>query len=196
MNITEIFKSIVLSYFFLFIFVYTSTNTMAISFKIKESKETIALKKDFKWINEDIYRIIKRNCKKYNLDIVLVCSVIQYESGTYCGNDLKKMKTVRSYMGAIGMMQLMPVHLPKNPKALEDPKINIEKGCWYLSKCIKKARTMGFKKIYAEACRMYNSGLNGKRIKYKGWAYVNRIQRMYNKVSVEFENYKMYLANI
>lgn len=159
----------------------------------KDIIKTQELQKDFGWINLDIYKIIQKNCKKYNLDVILVCSVIQNESGTYCNNNLEYMLRVRSYAGAIGLCQIMPFHV-KDPRTLKDPNINIERGCWYLTKCITKARNLGFKKIYAEACRLYNSGVNAKRWEYKNWAYVNRIQNMYNRVSFELENNKIYLA--
>ena len=158
-----------------------------------ESPEVKELKQHFPWINENVYNIINKNCKVYGLEVVLVCSVIQYESGMYCKNNLEWMSRVISYAGAIGICQIMPLHV-KNPEDLKYRAINIDRGCWYLSKCIKKAKNCGYKKIYAEACRMYNSGLHAKRSNYRGWAYVYRIQNIYEKTNKHMVNNNIYLV--
>jgi soluble lytic murein transglycosylase-like protein len=131
------------------------------------------LSQQYKWINLFVYDIILENAKKYNLEIKLICALIQEESGTYCNNNLRHMKKVISYAGAIGIMQVMYFHFD-NPAQGKVLRHNIKKGCWYLKKSLKKA-----KGNIREACRFYNAGLGSIRDKYKGWAYVYRIERNY-----------------
>jgi len=133
----------------------------------------------YDWMSPRAYIIIMDCSRKYSIDPVFVCSVIQYESGDYCNNDLSKMLTVRSHAGAIGVMQVMPLHF-KVIKEAETLKGNINKGCWYLSECMKKS-----KGNMREAARMYNAGLYSKRWKYRNWKYVNKIIKKYNSVMVK-----------
>ena len=105
------------------------------------------------------------------------------------------MKVVRSHSGAIGLCQIMPFHLPKNPKLLEIPEINIEKGCWYLSKCVAKAKRLKFRNIIITSARFYNAGLGNKHWKYKNWKYTFRINRLYNKAKSGLQN-NTYLAGL
>lgn len=135
--------------------------------------EYIKLSKQYKWINHFVYDIISENARNYNLDKKLICALIQEESGTYCNNNLRKMKKVISYAGAIGIMQVMPFHFD-NPTKGKVLRFNIAKGCWYVKKSLQKA-----KGNIREACRFYNAGLNSVRKEYKGWAYVYRIERNY-----------------
>jgi len=121
------------------------------------------------WLNIEVYSTIEYFSYKYRINKSLVLAVIQQESGSYCDNKLEKMIKVRSYAGAIGIMQIMPFHV-EDFKQLYDYRTNIEKGIWYLSKCLKKS-----KYNIVEACRMYNAGLNSKRWKYRNWAYTKRI---------------------
>ena len=148
----------------------------AITNSKKADKEFALLVKHFKWMDRDTYSIIKERSLHYGLDIIYVSSVIQYESGSYCGNNLEWMKRVRSHAGAIGLMQVMPFHA-KNPKMLEDVKFNIHKGTWYLSLCLKKS-----KGSLIHTARRYNAGVNNKAWKYKNWPYVNRIIKKYKQV--------------
>jgi soluble lytic murein transglycosylase-like protein len=147
--------------------------TMNPDIEVKEDRDFLKLAGQYKWLDVNIYNIINEKAKKYKIDKELVCAVIQYESGDYCRNNLKKMRVVVSRSGAIGPMQIMSFHT-KNPKLLYNLKFNIEKGTWYLSVCLKKS-----KGNIREACRMYNAGVNSKRWKYKNWAYVNRIEKSY-----------------
>lgn len=158
-----------------------------IEYKEKATKYD-KLKKSFPWLNEKIYKIIVAKSKKYKLDPILVCSVIEYESARACRiwikkgkkyivkYSLRKMQYVHSKSNAIGFMQIMPFHVKGSYKQLYNPWLNIEKGTWYYSLCLKKAKRLGYKNPIVEANRMYNSGLHGKRWRYsrklwKGYAY-------------------------
>ena len=145
----------------------------------KADKEFALLVKHFKWMDRDTYSIIKERSLHYGLDIVYVSSVIQYESGSYCGNNLEWMKRVHSKSNAIGMMQLLSRYwAPKgNYKLLYDPKININLGCSYLKHCLVKSKGNLW-----HTARRYNQGANGKAWKYRNWAYVKRIIKKYNHV--------------
>ena len=77
--------------------------------------------------------------KEYNLDPLFVAAIIKAES--------KFLNRARSRAGAIGLMQLMPPTARElaaelgmkniSEKDLEDPKININLGTYYLSKLEK-----------------------------------------------------------
>jgi len=186
--------------------------TKAITSQVIVDREYLILKNNFKWLDEHNYNIIKNACNKYKVDIKYACSVIQYESGDYCNNDWFKMSKVVSRAGAIGPFQIMPFHV-KNKNTLYNFEVNAEKGAWYLSLCIEKAKKLKIKynsiankyinkykktgskkylnyakyyysfKIEKEASRMYNAGLYNKRWKYKNWKYVNRIYNKYNSIT-------------
>lgn len=114
------------------------------------------LKAKHKWLNLEIYRIIKVVCHKKKLSEALVCAVIQIESGNFCNNNLKKMEKVRGSSGEIGLMQVIPrFHLLKGetPKDLEKPEFNITKGCGYLKDCLQLAHN-----DLRTALKNYNSG--------------------------------------
>lgn len=141
--------------------------------EIKIDHEYIKLKSIFKWLEKDVYYAIKKECEKNEIDPVLLMSVIQYESGDYCKNEINKMTKVVSYAGAIGICQIMPFHA-KNPMDLYDYRYNIKKGAWYLSACLEASGGN-----VREAARRYNQGIHGNPKRYKNWAYVNRINRKY-----------------
>ena len=68
-----------------------------------------------------------------------------------------------------------------------DPEINIELGCRYYSMCLKKSKKQGWKNYIANANRMYNQGLHGKKWRYKNWKhYAYPIVRKYNKVKNDY----------
>ncbi len=75
---------------------------------------------------------IVRNSQKYGLDPVLVTQVLWVESGAR--------PWVRSPLGAIGLMQVMP-HMAKPlglAGSLASIESNIEAGCWILSDNIRR----------------------------------------------------------
>ena len=141
------------------------------------------LKKHFKWMNQEIYPILKKECKRQHIDIRLMCSIIQYESGDYCKNDYQWMKKVHSTSNAIGLCQvLVRYHSPNNPHALYNPEINVKKGVAILAECLTKAQKENWQNPAREACRYYNAGPYSKRYRYNNWSYVNKIWNKYNGV--------------
>ncbi len=156
--------------------------------QFKEERKIIAkytyLFKYYEWIEQDrqVFSYIYFYAKRYNITPELICAIIQAESGEYCKNNLKWMARVKSYAGAIGIMQVMPFH-SKTPWKLKKLKYNISKGVWYFNKCLKKS-----KGNIREACRYYNAGLNNKRWRYKNWKYVDKIQRHHNAVTKQYKN--------
>lgn len=157
------------------------------------SYEFMVAKENFPWLTEELLEDIRFYCSYwkdvYELDEFAVCSLIHEESGNFCGNDLDKMKKVVSWAGAIGIMQVMPIHSPNNPNKLKNHKFNLKKGIWYFARCMKKG-----KGNIKEASRMYNAGLNNKRWKYKNWAYSNRVQKNYQEVTKDLNAYENLLA--
>jgi len=85
--------------------------------------------------SSDVRRIsvaIVRNSEKYGLDPMLVSQVLWVESGAR--------PWVRSPLGAIGLMQVMPhmaepLHLAGSLASIES---NIEAGCWILADNIRR----------------------------------------------------------
>lgn len=132
------------------------------------------LKQQYVWLTPDVYYPIYEEARKYpNVTMDDVCALIQYESGNYCHNRIECMKTVVSYAGAIGLMQIIQKYHYKNGnrKDLEIPSINIRIGTKYYSICLALAK--GNKK---EALRFYNAGPVSNVANYRGWAgYVNPI---------------------
>ena len=132
----------------------------------------------YKWMTSEIDSIILKNCKKFNINAKVVYALIEYESGRYCKGDIEYMKIVRSHAGAIGIMQIMPIHARLrglHPSALEDPELNIKIGVSYLAETMKIAKMRGYKNIQAEGLRMYNQGPGrgdgmAHRIKYRNWS--------------------------
>jgi soluble lytic murein transglycosylase len=108
--------------------------------------------------------IINKFSKHYNIDPLLVTSVIKEESNFN--------EKARSRSGAMGLMQIMPATAKdlcneleiKNFKIqdLEDPEINIHIGTYYLSKLLKE---FDGKKILALAA--YNAGMGKTKNWYK-----------------------------
>lgn len=142
---------------------------------VQIEKEFYKLQQKYTWLDFSTYRIILQNSIRYTIEPAYVCAVIQYESGDYCANNLPDMIKVISWAGARGIMQVMPFH-SDTPDELLTAKGCIKKGCWYLSKCLKKG-----KGNIREAARMYNAGLFNIRSNYKNWAYVNRIEKSVNE---------------
>ena len=147
------------------------------------------LKKTFTWMNPEIYWIIKTEANaqrsKINIQVdyvKLICSLIAAESGEFCRNNYEWMNRVHSHSNAIGIMQILAkYHSPKNPKALYNPKINVQKGVMYLTHCLQKSIKEGHKNPVQIACLYYNAGAGAKIWRYRNWGYVNKIQMYYGK---------------
>lgn len=144
-----------------------------------QNKKYQTLKKQYKWLTTKKFQIIedeviRQKAWKYKINTKFICALIQYESNG--------VSTAISRSGARGMCQIMPFHHPKNPKALYNDKLNVQKGVWYLKLCMKKARYNR-----AEALRMYNSGLYAKRHRYRNWKYVKNILRAFYKSNKNFK---------
>ncbi|MGF7056525.1 soluble lytic murein transglycosylase [Brassicibacter mesophilus] len=100
---------------------------------------------NFKWIGRILYPVnygeyIIDFSEKYDVDPFLVSAIIRVESKYY--------KDAISHKGARGLMQVAPITGKwacqeigidnYSDELLFDPKINIEIGCWYLSKLFKQ----------------------------------------------------------
>lgn len=89
---------------------------------------------------QKLARLIKKECRKYNLNPYLVLAIIKVESGFN--------PAAISSQGAIGLMQMMPqtaMHIAsqkgiilKNELSLHDPLINVELGIYYLNYLFKR----------------------------------------------------------
>ena len=158
---------------------------MDTSFEI--NSKYFQLKKEFPWMNQEIYHIIMKESRKQYCKIPmkldfpkLICSVITAESGEFCNNNYERMLRVRSVSNALGIMQLMvKYYAPKNPESLYNPEINVQKGVMYLTVCLQKSIKEGHKNPIQIACAYYNAGSNCKLWRYNNWGYVNKIQKYY-----------------
>lgn len=105
----------------------------------------IAVFINLKWIGKIIYPLyyedyIKKYSYKYDIDPILVASIIRVESKYY--------KDAKSHRGARGLMQISPITgkwaaeeigiIGYNEDFLYDPEINIMIGCWYLDRLYKQ----------------------------------------------------------
>ncbi len=98
---------------------------------------------------------ILRYAKEYGLEPALVCAVIYTESSFN--------ENAKSRVGATGLMQIMPAtgmeiaagigREPYSEEMLNEPDLNIEFGCYYLSKMIDRFDG----NVYA-ALAAYNAG--------------------------------------
>jgi len=151
-------------------------------------------KANFKWMTKEAYEVITKWCEIRDFDMLFVCALITYESADHPKTKFnwKKMQYVKSPSGAVGPMQLMPVHSPKNPDLRYNIDFNIEKGTWYLKSCVAKARKEGWKNIYKQACRYYNAGKGNKIKNYKNWGYVVKILKKYKEVKVRLMSVNSY----
>jgi soluble lytic murein transglycosylase len=120
----------------------------------------------FKSVNRFFYNdMITHYATMYKLDPLFVCSVINEES--------KFFKYAVSKVGAIGLMQLMPntakdlaIELGiKNftPEMLYNPEINVQIGCYYISKLIDY-----FNNDIILALCAYNAGITNAQ-KWRGY---------------------------
>ena len=178
----------------LILLLVVSINLSCVSIQVQRDMEYKLLKKHYKYMNKEAYKFIKWWSNDRKIDIILTCSLIDYESGD-CRKtkfNWEKMKRVHSRSNAIGVMQLLrKYHGGKNWRDLYDPNINIKRGTMYLKLCIMKSRRQGFKNVYAEALRMYNSGMGADRDDYPDYLwnnYVYRIMVKYEKVKNDMWN--------
>lgn len=127
------------------------------------------LKQKYPWLDISLYCIVIDNSIMNNIDPVLICSLIHFESGGK--------KTALSNKGARGLMQLMACHLKGTKYTIRDlykPSININLGCRHFAFCKSLA-----KGNLEETLRLYNQGHNSNRDDYKNWKYVANILNDY-----------------
>jgi soluble lytic murein transglycosylase-like protein len=182
----------ILGLFFIALFIScSSTNFVKVKNAYKEYKQTqiefIVLKAKHKWLNYEIFSIIKDECSKYyTLTPSFVCAVIQNESADACNNDLNKMLNVMSYAGAVGIMQIMPkYHLQTHESwlVLFNAKTNIKKGCAFLNWCMSYSRNN-----LVETLRCYNSGPYSH---YYNVPYINRIIKAHLETTEMLKNVEL-----
>lgn len=87
---------------------------------------------------KNLAHLIRKDCRKYNLNPYLILAIIKVESGFN--------PTAVSAQGAIGLMQMMPetaIHIASQKgillydnSDLTDPLINVELGMFYLNKLL------------------------------------------------------------
>lgn len=103
--------------------------------------------------------IIEKKAKEYNIDKYLIASMIHIES--------RFKPNATSHKGAIGLMQLMPStakEIAKKKKIknyssdiLYNPETNIDFGCYYLSRMLKRTKDPKL------ALMAYNAGVTNLR---------------------------------
>jgi hypothetical protein len=157
--------------------------------KVEKPKKVIVVidrdflfaKKSFKFLdgNKDVWEFTKNEAENEDVDPMLVFSIMQHETGGYCGNNWKCMQKAVSRAGARGPMQIMPFHAP-NPDDLFNWKYNIKKGIWYIKACMEAS---GGNII--DTARRYNQGIYGNPKKYRNWKYAYRIRNKYRSVLTE-----------
>lgn len=145
--------------------------------------EFFVLQNEFKWLNFEIYKLIKIAAYKYNFPTSLICSVYQYESGDYCNNDWNKMLVVKGSSGEIGPGQIIPkFHLKKGEtrNMLSNSKFHIDRSTAILSNYRIKA---GYN--WRKTLKNYNSGPASNFYNEK---YISKILSKYNKVKKLLKN--------
>jgi len=136
------------------------------------------IQKNHTFLKYEVDLLIKKYAKQYGHSPALIKSLIKYESLRAVGGDYNKARVIRSHAGAVGFMQIMPIHarlkgLPIS--ALENPDLNIKLGCAILAEQKRIAQSRGLKNIIAEALRQYNQGPGSTknwvlhRKGYKNW---------------------------
>lgn len=99
----------------------------------------------YKWCTPELYQYTQYYAQVNHLSPALVRAVIHAESS---GNPFAV-----SRCGAIGLMQVMPVHEPRYTLALFDAEYNIRRGCQILAYYMRLAK--GNTKL---ALHFYNAG--------------------------------------
>jgi len=138
------------------------------------------IQKNHTFLKYEVDLLIKKYAKQYGHSTSLIQSLIKYESLSHpkVNFDYAKARVVRSHAGAVGFMQIMPIHarlkgLPVS--ALENPDLNIKLGCAILAEQKRIAQSRGLKNIIAEGLRQYNQGPGSTktwiahRSHYKNW---------------------------
>jgi soluble lytic murein transglycosylase len=134
--------------------------------------------------------IYKMTIKYPNLKVDLICATITHETALTWRPDVK------SPVGAIGLMQIMPttgailaadegIHWTKPEQVLRDPIINIRLGCRYLSMLISQYELDGGLAAYnggeKRAAMWLASGRNNKVLWEETRGYVPAILKLYEK---------------
>ncbi len=157
------------------------------SFLTWEEKNTkvYELQKHFDWIDYDVFYWINSLSKQFEIDKVLVCSLIQYESR---GRNIRCYQQNFNNTYDHGYMQINDVHIPtgQTSQYLYEPRVNFRIGINYLSFCLRRANN-----DYMTALRMYNQGHNGNANRYKNWIYVAKILNKYIKTKEKINENKI-----
>jgi len=140
--------------------------------KYYDYHEYRAYKVQYKWLTEEIFRIVWDEAVERGLERRAIFAIIQAESGGRNVVSRRNRNGTRDY----GLMQINSVHSPKNPWVLLNVRVNVRTGCWYFSRCIKKSGG-----VLSEAVRYYNAGLGSKRKSYKNWRHVYRVVAHYKR---------------
>jgi len=149
--------------------------------KDKRDKEIQHIEEMLKpWEAEYLAPYIYRKSQKYGLEPKLIVALIAWESAFTFDPKIK------SPVGAVGLMQVMPSTASKllgrkiTPKELENISLNLELGCYYLS--ILFSRFSDLKAVLAS----YNGGprrgvslLKGKWIPKETKTYVKNVCKLY-----------------
>jgi soluble lytic murein transglycosylase-like protein len=138
------------------------------------------LSKQYVWLKNEqrFFHTLYFTAQKYKIDVRYVCAIIHLESyDEKYRPTLKQMQYARSPKDARGLMQVMPVHYDGDPKDLYGITLNLNRGCWYLRKCLVRAH--GNPK---QAARLYNAGINNHEKHYRNWKkYAIPVAENFNK---------------
>ena len=125
------------------------------------------LSKQYVWLKHEqrFFHTLYFISKFYKIDVRYVCAIIHLESYDKKHRPtLKQMQYAHSKKDARGLMQVLPTHYDGNPIDLYGITLNLNRGCWYLRKCLVRAK--GNPK---QAARLYNAGINNHENHYKNW---------------------------
>ena len=139
--------------------------TLVLIFALSNTFNYQILLDKYSWLTAERHYIIRKECKFYDLDMALVCSLIHEES--------RGKKYAKSHKNARGLMQVRYFHFPKGMPVRwhYNEGINILHGCKYLSWCKDRSSSID------EMLKHYNSGYSSK---FYNWKYINNIKRRFN----------------
>jgi len=136
--------------------------------------------------------IVAMSRKYDHLDIDFICATITHESAQTWR------PTVKSPVGAIGLMQVMPqtglflaaqAGLEWHPSILKDPIINIQLGCQYLNELVKRYGKDGGLAAYnggpGQARRWLAANRNNNVLFEETQFYIPSIMKLYNQFRAE-----------